>query len=140
MPCAEVNSAPADLEWRSVQHRSGRRIHVVQAAGQTITLPNGSFSKLELLATAVNGSQAAQTFTVHYTDGTSTTLPRASAIGPRRKGIPVNRLPCRWRIATLPAVEEHSTFDVYGYTLALETAKSQQHHAAQQRAASKSWR
>ena len=48
--------------------------NVIQAAGQTIGLPNGSYSQVELLATAVNGSQASQKFTVNYTDGTSTTV------------------------------------------------------------------
>ena len=37
----------------------------------TIPLPAGNYSTLNLLATAVNGNQASQTFTVSYTDGTS---------------------------------------------------------------------
>ena len=40
-------------------------------SGQSISLPAGEFSTLELLATAVQGSQASQTFTVNYTDGSS---------------------------------------------------------------------
>ncbi len=44
----------------------------VQAAGQTISLPAGTFGDLRLLATAVNGNQTG-TFTVTYTDGTTTT-------------------------------------------------------------------
>ena len=47
---------------------------VVSAAGQTITLPSGRDSALNLLATGVNGSQANQTFTVTYTDGTTATF------------------------------------------------------------------
>jgi beta-glucanase (GH16 family)/regulation of enolase protein 1 (concanavalin A-like superfamily) len=46
----------------------------VQAQGQTIALPAGAFSALTFLATAVNGAQLAQTFTVTYTDGTSDTF------------------------------------------------------------------
>ena len=42
--------------------------------GQTITLPAGTDSALKLLATAVNGAQPNQTFTVTYTDGTTATL------------------------------------------------------------------
>jgi hypothetical protein len=48
--------------------------NVVQASGQTLTLPAGSFSTLAFLATAVNGNQPNQTFTVNYTDGTSDTF------------------------------------------------------------------
>ena len=47
---------------------------VVSATGQTITLPAGTDSALKLLATAVNGAQPNQTFTVTYTDGTTATL------------------------------------------------------------------
>ncbi len=41
-------------------------------SGGTIALPPGKFSALKLLATAVNGSQVAQRFTVTYTDGSTT--------------------------------------------------------------------
>jgi hypothetical protein len=47
---------------------------VVQAAGQTIALPQGQFSTLTFLGTAVNGAQPGQTFTVIYTDGSSDTF------------------------------------------------------------------
>jgi hypothetical protein len=47
---------------------------VVQATGQTITVPAGSYSTLAFLGTAVNGTQANQTFTVNYSDGTSDTF------------------------------------------------------------------
>lgn len=44
--------------------------NVVTATGQTIPLPSGKFSSLRLLATAVNGNQEAQDFTVTYGDKT----------------------------------------------------------------------
>jgi hypothetical protein len=40
-------------------------------SGGTIALPAGSYSTLKLLATGVNGNQVSQTFTVTYTDGTT---------------------------------------------------------------------
>jgi hypothetical protein len=43
----------------------------VGCSGQTVSLPSGQFSSLMLLGTAVQGSQTSQTFTVTYTDGTS---------------------------------------------------------------------
>jgi hypothetical protein len=48
--------------------------NIVRATGQTILLPQGLYSTLTFLATAVHGSQASQTFTVTYTDGTSDTF------------------------------------------------------------------
>lgn len=47
---------------------------VVVAGGQTITLPAGNFTSLLFLATAVNGSQNSLTFTVTYSDGSTTNL------------------------------------------------------------------
>ena len=41
-------------------------------SGQTVTLPAGKFTTLKILAAGVNGSQTGQTFTVKYTDGTTT--------------------------------------------------------------------
>jgi alpha-mannosidase len=39
--------------------------------GKTIELPKGKYSSLRILATAVNGNQRRQAFTVNYEDGTS---------------------------------------------------------------------
>ncbi|GGH15480.1 glycoside hydrolase family 76 protein [Silvibacterium dinghuense] len=44
---------------------------VVYGAGQTIPLPSGQYTALQLLATGVNGDQAAQTIIVTYTDGST---------------------------------------------------------------------
>ena len=46
--------------------------NVVSCAGQTLALPAGQFTSLELLATGVNGSQSSQHFTVTYTNTTAT--------------------------------------------------------------------
>ena len=47
--------------------------NVVSAIAQTITLPPGNFSSLAMLGTAVNNTQSGQTFTVTYTNGSTTT-------------------------------------------------------------------
>jgi len=46
----------------------------VACKGQSVTLPAGQYSCLNLLAAGVNGNQVNQTFTVNYTDGTSATF------------------------------------------------------------------
>jgi cyclophilin family peptidyl-prolyl cis-trans isomerase len=48
--------------------------NVISATGQTINLTSGQFSKLSLLAVGTGGSQLDQTFTVKYTDNTTSTL------------------------------------------------------------------
>jgi hypothetical protein len=47
---------------------------VVSCAGQTITLPAGNFTSLQILGTAVNGSQPGQTLTVTYTDNSTAAI------------------------------------------------------------------
>jgi hypothetical protein len=44
---------------------------VVAGSGQTVSLPQGQFAHLALLATGVNGNQESQILIVNYTDGTS---------------------------------------------------------------------
>jgi hypothetical protein len=46
----------------------------VDCSGQTITLPSGQFSSLQMLASAVDGTQTAQQFIVTYTDGTTSSF------------------------------------------------------------------
>ncbi len=48
--------------------------NVVSGTGQTVVLPAGKFSSVAMVGTAVNGQQASQTFTITYTDGTTTIL------------------------------------------------------------------
>ena len=43
----------------------------VASSGQTISLPQGQYSILGLLASGINGNQESQTLTVHYADGSS---------------------------------------------------------------------
>ncbi|HTZ95401.1 MAG TPA: hypothetical protein VMB18_03320 [Terriglobales bacterium] len=43
----------------------------VASSGQTISVPQGQYSILGLLASGINGNQQSQTLTIHYTDGSS---------------------------------------------------------------------
>ena len=48
--------------------------NVISAANQTISLPAGNYSLLRVLATGIQGNQVSQSFTVTYTDSTTTTF------------------------------------------------------------------
>jgi len=63
------------LTWKGIQFTisAAPAYNFVSALGQTITLQSGNFSSLNMLATGVNGNQAA-TFTVTYKDGTTTPI------------------------------------------------------------------
>ncbi|HMD16342.1 MAG TPA: hypothetical protein VKH18_06715 [Terriglobales bacterium] len=60
--------------WNGTTFTFGAANAVDAWANVTITLPSGSFGSLEILAAAVNGNQIGQTFTVNYTDGTTSTF------------------------------------------------------------------
>ncbi|HTW49149.1 MAG TPA: S53 family peptidase [Acidobacteriaceae bacterium] len=50
------------------------KLDAVSGAGQTVALPPGQYATLQLLGTGYNGDQSAQTVTVTYTDGTTSTF------------------------------------------------------------------
>jgi alpha-mannosidase len=60
--------------WNGVQFKLGVPNGLDAASGKEITLPTAKFRSLSLLATAVDGSQGDQTFTVNYKDGTRQTV------------------------------------------------------------------
>lgn len=64
------------LWWDSLLFNFGptNTLDVVSCTNQTITLPAGQFNTLHLLAAGVDGAQALQTFTVTYTDNSTTTI------------------------------------------------------------------
>ncbi len=64
------------LSWNGLVFNLGpsNALDVVYCAGQTITLPAGKFTTLQVLGTAVQGSQLAQNFTITYTDNSTATF------------------------------------------------------------------
>jgi len=62
--------------WNGVQFSFGpaNATNVVSGTGQTLPLPAGNYSALRLLATGVQGNQAAQPFSVTYADSTTSTF------------------------------------------------------------------
>jgi len=56
--------------WKGVKFNLGSASvsNVVACSSQTVNLPAGKYASLQLLAAAVNGDQASQTFTVAYSD------------------------------------------------------------------------
>jgi len=71
-----ANLLTANRILNGVQFNFGpaNALDAVRGTGQTIALPTGQFTALQLLGTAVNGAQKSQTLVVTYTDGTTTTF------------------------------------------------------------------
>jgi len=101
--------------------------NAVSAAGQTITLPAGQFSSLRMMATAVGGSQTSQTFTVTYTDGTSTTFTQSLSdwFTPQSYAGELTAVAMSYR-DTNSGGRDSRTFNLYNYTFALNNAKTVQ--------------
>ncbi|WP_233840488.1 hypothetical protein [Dyella sp. 2HG41-7] len=119
----------SSLEFNDVLYRFGaaNAANDVSATGQTITLPAGQFSSLQLLAAAVNGSQTSQTFKVTYTDGTSSTFTQSISdwFTPQSYAgeLQAAKLPYR---DTYSGGRDSRTFYLYNYKLSLNNAKTVQ--------------
>jgi hypothetical protein len=101
---------------------------VVSAAGQTIPVPQGSYTTFQMLALGVNGNQLNQTFIVTYTDGTTQTFIQSisdwatpqSFLGESR----VLTMPYRDKFdGTMDSAKKYF---IYGYSFALFTTKTVQ--------------
>jgi hypothetical protein len=104
----------------------GSANNVVQAAGQTIALPSGTFSKLELLGASVNGNQPDQTFTVNYTDGTSQTFTQSISDWhtPQSYAGETAVVSSSYRDTHQGGRDYKGPFDVYGYAFTLDSTKT----------------
>ncbi len=100
--------------------------NVVQATGQTIPLaPQSSYASLKLLALHLNGSAAALTVTVTYTDGTTQAFTQGFSdwFSPQNYAGESKAVTMAYR-DTSTGAKDKRTFYVYGYTFALNTAKA----------------
>ena len=99
---------------------SGRRVG-------TIALPAGSYASLELLAAAVDGNQANETFVVTYTDGTATTVTQSLSdwTTPQNYAGESIAATMPYRITSTGGQQSVATY-IYGYSFTLNGAKTVQ--------------
>jgi hypothetical protein len=93
-------------------------------SGKTVSLPAGQFSTLKLLATAVNGNQAAQSFTVTYTDGTTSSFKQSLSdwFTPQSYTGESKAMSMAYR-DTSTGLRDNRTFQLYGYSFSLNASK-----------------
>lgn len=96
-------------------------------SGQTVTLPAGQFTTLKLLATGVNGNQANQTFTVTYTDGTTTQFKQSLSdwCTPQNYSGESNAVPNNHRDNSTGTIDVRSLY-LYSYSFVLNSGKTVQ--------------
>src|SRR5207248_575370 len=92
-----------------------------------VTLPAGQFSTLMLLATGIEGNQSAQTFTVHYSDGTSSQFTQSFSdwFTPQRFAGESEGVAMAYRDFD-NGTKDQRTFNLYAYRFALNSAKTVQ--------------
>jgi alpha-mannosidase len=93
-------------------------------SGKTIDLPPGRYASLRLLATAVEGNQTRQPFTIHYGDGSSSTINQnlsdwAGSAGFRGES-PAAELPYR---LSADGSTDANPFHLWAYTLPADPGK-----------------
>src|SRR5262249_21539598 len=101
---------------------------VVSAGGQTIGLPQGSYTTLKMLALGVNGNRPNRTFVVNYTDGTTQPFTQSVSDWATPQGYAGES-----RVLTMPYRDKHDgTIDgvknhyIYGYSFALDSTRTVQ--------------
>ena len=92
----------------------------------TITIPQGNYTTLQLLATGVHGNQVNQTFIVTYTDGTTTTLTQSLSDWFAPQGYPGEAIAVTmpYRISANGSPSNIGPFYLYGYSFALSSSKA----------------
>ena len=112
--------------WNGVQFNFGpaNATNVISAKGQTLPLPAGYYSALRLLATGVQGSQAAQSFTVTYSDGSTSGYSQGLSdwYSPQNYAGESKAVIMGHRNNSDGSADDR-TFYLYGYSLALNSGK-----------------
>lgn len=90
--------------------------------GQLVSLPQGKFSALMLLATGVQGSQSSQTITLNYTDGTSAQFVQSFSDWSSPQNFPgeIEAVAMSYRNSANGS-KNQGTFNLYAYPLAIDT-------------------
>jgi alpha-mannosidase len=112
------------LEWDGVLFRLGPANAPDVVTGATVALPSGKFAGLKMLATAVDGSQKSQTFTVAYADGTSSTFTQSLSdwYSPATFDGESTAASVPYRVSGDGDTDD-GTFHVFGYSLDLDSSK-----------------
>jgi len=113
------------LSWSGVSFTLGPAGGLNAASSTTLALPAANFSRLYMLATAVNGGQPNQTFIITYADGTTTAFTQSLSDWFTPQNYPGEAIAQTEAYRLKPdGTADNSTFYLYGYTFALNSAKT----------------
>jgi Chitobiase/beta-hexosaminidase C-terminal domain len=113
------------LTWNGNTYLFGAAGSADAVSNTTVSLPAGSFSTLSLLATGVNGNQRTQSFTVTYSDASTSTFKQSLSdwFTPQNYPGESKVLTMAYRINTNGSLDNR-TFYLYGYSFALPAGKT----------------
>ncbi|MGD0772912.1 MAG: CARDB domain-containing protein [Candidatus Solibacter sp.] len=111
--------------WNGATFTFGPANSLNAVTGKTVALPAGQFGRLGVLAIGINGGQVSQTFTVKYTDGTSSTFSQSVSdwYSPQHYAGESVALQMQYRV-TSAGGKDGRPFDLYGYSFNLSTDKT----------------
>jgi len=115
----------SSLTWNGNTYAFGSAGVADAVSNTTIALPAGSYTTLSLLGTGVNGNQPNQTFTVKYSDGSSTNFTQSLSdwFTPQNYAGETKALQMAYRVQSNGSLDNR-TFYLYGYSFALNSAKT----------------
>jgi hypothetical protein len=114
----------SSINWNGVLFTLGSAGKSDATTRTVVALPSGTYSKLLVLATAVNGNQLAQQFVVTYADGTTSSFTQSLSDWHTPQQYTgesiVSSMP--YRITASGGIDSRG-FDLYGYVFSLDAAK-----------------
>jgi hypothetical protein len=115
------------LTWSGVKFDLGAPQVADAITSSTVTIAAHTYSTVYLLGTAVGGNQPAQAFVVTYTDGTTTTFTQGVSNWNTPQSYPGESIALGMadRVKSTGSLDQR-TFNLYGYSFALNPAKSVQ--------------
>jgi hypothetical protein len=113
------------LNWNGNAYMFGAAGSADAVSNATIALPAGNFTTLSLLATAVDGNQPTQMFTVNYSDGTSAPFTQSVSdwFSPQNYKGESKALTMAYRLNPNGSADNR-TFYLYGYSFTLTAGKT----------------
>jgi hypothetical protein len=114
----------SSLVWNSTNFSFAGAGSLSGVANATIPLPTGNYNALNLLATAVNGVQANQVFTVTYSDGSTSSVTQSLSDWGGPSGYPSESLATSTANRVSPnGAAQAGPWYLYGYIIPLNPAK-----------------
>jgi hypothetical protein len=115
----------SQVTWDGITFDLGSAGVADVVSGGTVALPAGSYSTLHLLATAVNGNHPNETFTVTYTDGSTSTFTQSLSDWYTPQDYPGEAVAVTMAYRITPSgTTDNRTFHLYGYSFAINAAKT----------------